>query len=169
MHRNVVSACVKYEMNDKLYPIRVGNDKENRNKEPETSEDNLIYRCLKSSGQNKKYLYIKNIEKLDKSETNLLKSGENPEQTIGKFRDRAKNKYTAFIDLPIRAGIATGSSFTIERDLGFIGFDLMEKYGFGNVEEPELHYLACFADIMSELILNLKNSNIKKPIASEAA
>lgn len=33
----------------------------------------------------------------------------------------------------------------------------MEKYGFGNLEENEIHFLACFADLLSEPLLDLSN------------
>jgi hypothetical protein len=74
------------------------------------------------------------------------------------IKARAKGRYTSFIALPIRYGtcrIISPSKFEPKPDLGLIGIDLMEPYGFGNLEENEIHILLCFADLISEPVNDL--------------
>ena len=95
--------------------------------------------------------YIKDIDDPDKYEI----------ETLGKHmcdvKKRAQGKYSTFIALPIRTGRLkhVSAAFKASQDLGMLGFDLKKKYGFGNFEEHELEYIACFVDMMSEIVQDL--------------
>ena len=148
------SAVIKYKdpKNDKLIPIRVGNDASNRNSEPEPLGESYIYQALTATGKKLQYIYVKNLDKPDNHECTTL--GVHLEDV----KKRAQGKYSTFIALPIRSGESqdvSGQALTAHSSLGMLGIDLKREYGFGNFEEPEWEYLACFVDMMSELVQDL--------------
>jgi hypothetical protein len=155
MHRFKVSACIKYRNNKKLYPIRVGHDKAERNPQAEKVDQSFVYQSLNMPGKKKRYIYVKNVQNPDKYEQDAI------EPNLVKVQDRAKGKYNSFIAIPIRAGkkVNVSEDFATTPDLGMIGFDLNEKFGFGNFEENELHYIACFADLISEIVQDIAEAN----------
>jgi hypothetical protein len=153
MHRPKVSATLKYldSGSNKLVPIRVGGDCAQRNQSPESVTDSHVYQSLCMPGKTKCYIYVMNIQKPTTIDIAALAPNLQEVQT------RAQDKYTTFLALPIRTGKnnAVSKDFTSRTDLGMIGFDLKEPYGFGNVSEQEIHYIACFADLISELVVDL--------------
>jgi hypothetical protein len=154
MHREEVSATIKYNniKENKLYPIRVGCDCNERNYGEENYNDSFVYRVLCEPGRKLRYLYVKDINNPDKYEYEVM----------GKYSNdilkRSKDKYVTFIALPIRAGRIVGDSsedISVRSDLGILGFDLNDAYGFGNLEEHELEFISCFADMLSEPVQDL--------------
>lgn len=45
----------------------------------------------------------------------------------------------------------------MRKPLGMIGFDSQTPYTFGNIRDQEIQYLACFVDMMSEMVQDLLN------------
>lgn len=154
MHRPDVSAVLKYRNGDKLFPLRVGGDKADRNRQAEKVSESYVYQSLNMPGKMKPYIYVKDIERPDRYEKNILRPN------IERVQERATGKYNTFIAIPIRAGklVNFSTEFDTQTDLGMIGFDLQEKFGFGNFEEQELHLIACFADLISEIVQDLINA-----------
>jgi len=71
---------------------------------------------------------------------------------------RALGHYSTFIALPIQSGQChdvSSSNMAAKNSLGMLGLDLKKKYGFGNFEKQEWEYLACFVDMISELVQDL--------------
>lgn len=150
VHRNKVSVSLKYLKKNKLFPIRIGNDAADRNPNPEHLKESYVYQILTRDGRKINYLYVKDINNPDKHECSALGEYKDELQT------RAKTKYNTFIALPIRAGkMKTKSDFTTRADLGILGFDLKEKYGFGNFDEHEFHIMGCLVDLLSEPVQDL--------------
>ena len=150
MHSPEVSAVIKYRHSDNLVPIRVGGDKNDRNNEPELLKESFIYQALNEYGKPMRYIYVKNLDDPDKYEYRALG------KYIEDVKSRAGEKYSTFIALQIRMGQRQPEwKFKASRDLGMLGFDRKKKYGFGNFERHELEYIACFVDMMSELVQDL--------------
>ncbi|MFW6273133.1 MAG: hypothetical protein ACOC2U_05080, partial [bacterium] len=53
------------------------------------------------------------------------------------------------------------SRFTSQKELGLVGFDLMEEYGFGNLNDYQLDIMACLADSLAEPLLDLIEKKTK--------
>jgi hypothetical protein len=157
-HRRKVSAVIKYLKNEKLYPIRIGGDIVKRKTDPEDIDNSFVYKALNEPGKKLSYIYVKNLDNPDKYECAVL--GRYKNEICG----RAKGKYNTFVALPIRAGRLEGNSseFTTRPDLGFLGFDLMEKYGFGNLYKYEIDFMACLVDLLSEPVQDLIMSKHKE-------
>lgn len=158
MHTAKVSAVIKCRHSNTLDPIRVGGDRAERNNEPELLEESFIYKALNETGKTMRYIYVKNLDNPDKYECEALG------KHLSDVKKRSQNKYSTFIALPIRTGQEkhVSSGFTDRQDLGMLGFDLKRKYGFGNFEEHELEYIACFVDMMSELVQDLNEADTQK-------
>ena len=150
MHSPEVSAVIKYRHSDNLVPIRVGGDKNDRNNKQELLKESFIYQALNEVGKTMRYIYVKNLNDPDKYEYRALG------KHIEDVKSRAGEKYSTFIALPRRTGQQQPEwEFKARRDLGMLGFDRKKKYGFGNFERHELEYIACFVDMMSELVQDL--------------
>lgn len=156
MHSPEVSAVIKYRHSDNLVPIRVGGDKNDRNNEPELTKESFIYEALNETGKAMRYIYVKNLDDPDKYECEALG------KHLSDVKKRSQGKYSTFIALPIRTGqLQAGQqsrsvgNFKARQPLGMLGFDRKQKYGFGNFERHELEYIACFVDMMSELVQDL--------------
>ncbi len=160
MHTPEVSAVIKYRDSDNLVPIRVGGDRAERNNKPELLKESFVYQALNEPGKKMRYIYVKDLDKPDKYEYKALG------QHLDDVQKRAKDKYSTFIALPIRTGQArhVSGNFTARQDLGMLGFDRSKKYGFGNFEAPELEYIACFVDMMSELVQDLIEAKKQKVV-----
>ncbi len=158
MHSPQVSTVIKYQDYDNLVPIRVGGDQAERNNEPESLKKSFIYQALNEPGKTMRYIYVKYLDKPDKYEYKALGKYLTDVQT------RAKGKYSTFIALPIRTGQAkhVSGAFKTRQNLGMLGFDLRRKYGFGNFETHELEYIACFVDMISELVQDLIGAKRQK-------
>lgn len=159
VHRDSVSSSVKYLFDGQLHPIRVGDDWMNRDKEPEQSSKSPVYNSLSRTGVMRNYLYVKNIAKTDDYELQALGD------EIDNLKARCKDKYTTFIALPIRASEMNikNSKFTAQKELGILGFDLMEEYGFGNIDDYQLDILACLADSLAEPLIDLIEKKTIQP------
>lgn len=153
-HNGSVAAAIKYVSKSKLHPIRDCENPETRTNTPEDISNSYIYNAINEAGKKMRFIYVKNIKKPDNYECLAL----------GKYKDevisRAKSNYSTFIALPIRAGKLPASSdaFQVRADLGLLGFDLVEPYGFGNLYDHEVDLLGCFADIMSEPLEDLQKA-----------
>ena len=152
MHPGEASAVIKYKHpgTDELVPIRVGNDAKDRDTKPEKLDKSYIYQALTAPGKTLRYIYVKNLDSPDKYECRAL--GTYTEGVQGRAKS---NGYPTFIALPIRSGRIKDSMLSAQNTLGMLGLDLKTKYGFGNFEEHEQEYLACFVDMMSELVQDL--------------
>lgn len=143
-----VVATLKYKLNDRLIPIRSGDEADYRDKSPEEADKSFVYKALSDIGEKLPYIYVKDLDEPDTYEC----------QSMGKFTEQIKNRagenYKTFIALPIRGGRLPVEA-EVRRDLGILGFDLKEKFRFGNFEEHELDYIACLADSLSEIITDL--------------
>jgi hypothetical protein len=144
-----VVATIKYKLNDKLYPIRVGDDANSRDSNAEEECSSYVYQALNEIGRTLPYIYVKNLDKLDAYESGVMG------RFTDKIKGRAGSNYKTFIALPIRGGKLPDMGVDVRANLGVIGFDLNEKYGFGDFGEHELDYIACLADSLSELIEDL--------------
>ncbi len=157
-HRGEIAVTLKYKKGDFLYPIRVGKDAINRNMDCELINESYVYLALSETGKKLSYVYIKNLDKPDIYETEVLG------KRIQDVKTRAKDHYKTFIALPIRSGKLPYSKhkkdFTSRPDLGMIGFDSMEKYGFGNLDKHEIDIFGCLADLLSEPVNDLIETKI---------
>ena len=147
-----VVATIKYKKRGMLYPIREGDEINYRSNDAEIEEKSFVYKALNSFGQKLPYIYVKDLDNPDKYE---LKAMGNLTTDI---KGRAADNYKTFIALPIRGGnIKFDGPGEVEAhpDLGVLGFDLVGKYKFGNFEDHELDYMACLADSIADLILDL--------------
>jgi len=158
IHSPDVSAIIKYKNDKLLYPIRVGFDKDTRCWDPEPVESSHVYKKLDEPGKKLRYIYVKDLNDPDKYEREVIGNSRK------EIQNRAKGHYNTFIAMPIRAGKLANitDEFVTRPDLGMIGFDLKEKFGFGNFEDHEINFIACFADIMSEPLQDLIESMDKK-------
>jgi hypothetical protein len=149
-YREACTITLKFKQGDFVYSIVEGKRGINAEAPQEESiEESWVYRALRKDGKIRSYIYVKNLENLDNKEKKMLSIFKS------EIRERAKGRYTTFIALPIRYGtcrIIRPSKFEPKPDLGLIGIDLLEPYGFGNLEENEIHILLCFADLISELV-----------------
>jgi hypothetical protein len=76
---------------------------------------------------------------------------------------KALGKYATFFAMPIRGGCIDAKITWHQRDnLGMIGFDLQKPYGFADLPEFQLEYIACFVDLMVEPIKDLIACKIKE-------
>ncbi len=148
-YSSAVIATVKYKLNNKLYPIRVGDDANRRDDSIEEEKNSYVYQALNEVGRILPYIYIKDLDKLDAYETGVMG------RFTDKIKGRAGSNYKTFIALPIRGGKWPEMEVDVRANLGILGFDMKEKYGFKNFEESELDYMACLADSLSELIEEL--------------
>lgn len=152
-HREAVSVTIKFKINNELYPIRVGYDADDRNSHPENEQESFVYMSLCRTGKKKQVIYVKDIENTDSIENKML--GDNVED----IQARAKGKYSTFIALPIRTGKSitndTNKKWEIKQDIGMLGFDMKEKYGFGNLYEHEIDIYGCVADLLADPLYDL--------------
>jgi hypothetical protein len=158
-YRPEVTITLKYLKGGNLYPIRSGDNELKRSQNPEQIDKSFVYKAINKSGNKLSYVYVKNLDNIDKKEMKMLSGFE---ENINK---RATGKYRTFIALPIRSGKlpnVSSSNFTTRPDLGILGFDLLEPYGFGNLEESEIHVLLSLADLISEPVKDLIDYK-KKP------
>ncbi len=145
-HRPNITMTLKYLVNDQLFPIRVGDDKDNRLYCPEQKDDSFVYQSLNQTGNKLRYLYVKNINKTDKFENEVILN-------LVDIKARARDNYQTFIALPIRSGtvndVVENSGVKVKHDLGILGIDMKEAYGFGNFESHELDILGCLTDLLA--------------------
>lgn len=156
-YRSSVVATIKYKMNDLLFPVRVGDDVDYRSGEPETTDRSYVYKALNDYGVKLPYLYVKNLDNPDEYEA------KNMGKLSAEIKGRAGDNYKTFIALPIRGGkmpFPKGVDIFARQDLGVLGFDLKNAYEFGNFEENELDFIACLADSLGEIILDLINFSL---------
>lgn len=153
-YSSCVVGTIKYKVNESLFPIKVGDDVDYRSGEPETAEQSFVYKALNDFGVKLPYLYVKDVDNPDEYEA----------KAMGKLsvdiKARAGDNYKTFIALPIRGGkmpFPKGVDIFARQDLGVLGFDLKKSYEFGNFEEKELDFIACLADSLGEIILDLIN------------
>ena len=156
LHGQEVSASIKYYKNEKLYPIRVGGDIARRSHQPEEVKKAYVYLALSEPGKKLTYIYVKDLGNLDKYESRVLG------KYMADIQKRSQTYYNTFIALPIRGGKLqeVSGDFAILPDFGILGFDLKEKYGFGNFEPQELDFIACLADLLSEPLQDLIEHDI---------
>lgn len=150
-HRKGVTTTLKYIHQNKFYPIRVGRDVELR-KGCEDWKESYVYISLINQHRYLQYIYVKNIDNPDRTETKML-GGFNEQ-----IKSRAEGLYNTFISVPLKRRYESKenpSNLTIKKDLGLLGFDLQEKYGFGNLEQFELNILNCLVEMISELTEDL--------------
>jgi len=156
VYRKGCNATLKYLFKEHLYDLRTGIGKDRRNNQPEHYYECYVYLRLnpqKSKDQKKReYIYVKNINFPDKKEIEMMGD------YIKEIQNRSKGHYKTFLAMPLRSGESfsgqkrTNVVWKPKDDLGFIGFDVNEKYGLGSMQEFELNYIACFVDLMSELV-----------------
>lgn len=150
-----VIGTIKYKKNNKLYPIRVGDNADYRASDPEGADESYVYKALNDFGSKLPYIYVKDINNPDECEAKAM--GKLSE----KIKGRAADNYKTFIAFPIRGGkipFPKGAEMDARQDLGVLGFDLKKAYEFGNFEEKELDYIACLVDSLAEIILDLIKS-----------
>lgn len=162
VHRKGMNACIKFVFKDKLCSIRAGDSEHFRNVEVEPKESSVIFDIFSQCGKNtRQYIYIKNLDKLEKDEEFFF--GEKIKDRYNVLKERAGDHYKTFVAMPIRGGAdqrksntnADDNKWAIRDLIGIIGFDSKESYAFGDLPEHELDFLACFADTMSELVYDL--------------
>lgn len=164
IHRKDVSITLKYLANGVLHPIRIGIAHETRDQDPEEWEKAYVYKCLVEDGKKITFIYIKNIKNITACEMKYVG------RYVNEIKSRAERyNYNSFIAIPLRGGkinLANGNGYKIEQyeDLGFIGLDLREKYGFGNFSYHEYFFLKNIADLLAEPIKDLIKTH--KPILS---
>lgn len=153
MHRKNVAVTLKYCKGGKLIPIRVGgNSEERKSISAESDDKGYVFKCINHFGKSLRFIYVKNLDNLDKYELEAI--GVYKKQ----IKERAGDYYKSFISLPLRGGrikVSASNGMTSVPNLGIVGFDLKEKYGFGNFSEHEYHYLASFASLLSEPVQDL--------------
>lgn len=151
LHRGEISIAVKYLKDQKLFPIRAGEGADIRSNKPEDIDEAFTYRCLAGFGTPLRYIYIQNLEKLNREELKVVGVYEQ------QIRSRAGENYQTFIAVPIRGAEIEEDRFEVEvmRDLGLLGIDLERKFGFGNITNSEIYFLASLADLLSEPIVDL--------------
>jgi len=80
-YRQEVSVTVKYLINKELYPIRVGGDIAKRSFASEKIDISHVYKALSESGRKLRYIYVKNLDKPDFLELEVL----------GKYKNEIQN------------------------------------------------------------------------------
>ncbi len=153
VHRKNVAVTLKYLKDGKLIPIRVGgNSEERKSLMAESYDKAYVYNCINPIGKKLRFIYVKNLDNLDKYELSAI--GIYKEE----IKKRAGDYYKSFIALPLRGGrikMSGSNGMSSVPNLGILGFDLKEKYGFGNFPEHEYHYLTSFASLLSEPVQDL--------------
>jgi len=152
-YRKAVTVTLKYRKNNHLYSIVVGKRAiSNPSPSCESLTESYVYNALRRKGKRQSYIYIKNLEKIDDKERKMI--AEFQDDIVG----RATGRYKTLIALPIRWGelpTFVKTNLKSKPDLGIIGIDLMEPYGFGNFDDNEIHILLCFTDLVSKLVNDL--------------
>lgn len=149
LHLASTVVTLKYLHDDKLYPVRVGDNVDNRNTTPENLNESYIYNALTKARKKLRYIYVKNIDNPDTLELQEI----GPD--LQNIQARATGKYKTFIAVPIRSEalkLVSTSDIEVKKELGLLGFDLQEKYGFGNLEQFELNLIYTVADLLSIIV-----------------
>jgi hypothetical protein len=163
MHPHKTSAVIKYHNADTrtLIPIRAGHDARDRSEQPEDLDESYIYQALTAPGIKLRYIYVKDITNADNYERTALG------RYLSDVQKRAAGNYRTFIAMPIRSGSpkdVASDEITVQNALGMLGLDLKTQYGFGNFEEHEREFLACFVDMMSELVQDLIDAEAREAL-----
>ena len=73
VHRKNVAVTLKYLKDGKLIPIRVGgNSEERKSLKAESVNEAYIYKCINHFGKRLRFIYVKNLDKLDKYELSVI-------------------------------------------------------------------------------------------------
>jgi hypothetical protein len=153
-HRPESKVTLKYIYKDKLFPIRESN-LANRSNDSEKIAKSYIYNYLNNDIQIKPFIYVMDLD--DSESKECLSLGD----YYHKIKSRAANNYSTFIALPIRTGEfiqISNETIKTKENLGIIGFDMEEKYGFGTLFSHELEILGCFTDLLSIIVKDLQTS-----------
>ena len=152
IHGEKATITLKYINNNKLFPIRVGENIENRENNEEDVKKSYIFNALNNSNNKLRYIYIKDLAKPDIYERTAMGN------EIELIQSRALNKYKTFIAVPIRSGVIkklTTNSVIIKKNLGILGIDFEKKYKFGNFNKYELYIIECLTDSISLIVQDL--------------
>ncbi len=153
VHRNKVIATIKFVFNDQLYSIRTGEYVLGRSINPEDKKNCPIFDAFSQATKRKRqYIYVKNVDKFE------LKEAEVFGVKCDYIKKRAAGNYKTFVTMPIRGGVDNriANNLWFERNtIGTVCFDINQPYGFGDLPEHHLEYMACFVDLISELVFDL--------------
>ncbi len=152
LHRKDIVITLKYLKENKLHNIRIGDNIENRDNNPESIDKSYIYKALTRADKRLKYIYVKDLSKPDLHELQAIG------QDLVFIKGRAVDKYKTFIAVPIRSNSISSIStkeVQVKKDLGLLGFDLKEEYGFGNLDFYELNIIFCLSDSLSIIVEHL--------------
>lgn len=160
-HRRNTNVTLKYALNNKLHIIRCGNNINNRNLKTEPLTDSVIYHTLFNESEKLSYLYVKDISNPDSKELRAL----GPYAKI--LQKKTLGNYKTVVAIPLNnAKIKTSViDTTIESELGYVSFDLDEKYGFGNLYQYEIDIICSFVDLLSIIIGDFVKSKNREQYA----
>jgi hypothetical protein len=151
-HGPDVTLCIKYLKQKKMHNIRVGPRSDRNNSEAEHVDNCHVFQRI----VNDKKIKILHVE--DTQNDQLLRKKIGRPDDAEKIRHRAAIQgYRTFWAMPIRTGKTQLEDATCVKKipLGFLGCDLPYPYGFGNISDQEVDFLACVVDAISELLYDL--------------